>query len=226
MRLFSLAIVSALGAVWLTTPVAAQQSSSGSWVNSPPPAQTQAQAPNAAQNGGKAAAPAPAAKPVQSAEDPMFLTIGAGAYDINRPNIDAEFNIGWRSDTRWWIFKQHAGAVFTDAGTMYGYWGLLIDVYIGNRLVLTPNTAVGLWKRNGGPDLGHTIEFRSGGELAWRFDNRSRLGVGFYHISNTGFWANKNPGEETVLLNYSIPTTMLFGDSDKSGEKASLKKSR
>ncbi len=157
----------------------------------------------------------------------MFLTIGAGAYDINRPNLDAEFNIGWRSDERWWIFKQHAGAVFTDAGTMYGYWGLLIDIYIGNRLVLTPNTAVGLWKRGGGPDLGHTIEFRSGGELAWRFDNRSRLGVGFYHISNTGFWADKNPGEETVLLNYSIPTTLLFGDSDKkSAEKAGFKKSK
>jgi lipid A 3-O-deacylase len=213
-----------LGAFALAAPAVAQQ---GSWVNNPPPAQ--AQAPNTSPSNGKAAAPAaaPASKPVQSAEDPMFLTIGAGAYDINRPNLDAEFNIGWRSDERWWIFKQHAGAVFTDAGTMYGYWGLLIDIYIGNRLVLTPNTAVGLWKRGGGPDLGHTIEFRSGGELAWRFDNRSRLGVGFYHISNTGFWADKNPGEETVLLNYSIPTTLLFGDSDKkSAEKAGFKKSK
>jgi lipid A 3-O-deacylase len=220
-RLLALAILGALGALFLASPSFAQQ---GSWVNNPAPVPVQAQAPA----DGKTTAPAPAAaKSMAGSEDPMFLTIGGGLYDLNRPaHYAAEFNVGWRSDTRWWIFKQHAGALFTDAGTAYGYWGLLIDLYIGNRIVFTPSTAVGLWRRGGGPDLGHIIEFRSGGELAYRFDNRSRLGVGFYHISNTGFWADKNPGEETIMLNYSVPTNLIFGDSNKSGEKTSFKKSR
>ena len=34
--------------------------------------------------------------------------------------------------------------------------------------------------------MGHVVEFRSAVELAYRFSNRARLGLEFYHLSNAG----------------------------------------
>ena len=48
------------------------------------------------------------------------------------------------------------------------------------------------------------MEFRSSLELAYRFDNRARLGLSFYHLSNASLDDN-NPGTEVFSLNYSIP---------------------
>jgi len=44
-----------------------------------------------------------------------------------------------------------------------------------------------------GKDLGATCEFRTGAEFAYRFDDRSRLGFTFHHISNAGI-ARRIPG--------------------------------
>ena len=86
----------------------------------------------------------------------------------------------------------------------YGYAGVLVDFYMGRRVVLTPSFAAGLYEDGDGKDLGHAVEFRSSMELAYRFDDRSRLGVSFYHLSNAGL-SNNNPGTEVLSLNYSIP---------------------
>ena len=67
---------------------------------------------------------------------------------------------------------------------------------------------VGAFTRGGGKNLGSNVEFRTGAELAWRFDDRSRLGVALHHISNAGL-TQRNPGTETIMLNYSIPLTLL-----------------
>ena len=56
-----------------------------------------------------------------------------------------------------------------------------------------------------GKDLGHVFEIRSALEVAYRFDDRSRLGVMFYHISNAGLGDDKNPGAEALTLSYSFP---------------------
>src|SRR3546814_8920873 len=80
-----------------------------------------------------------------------------------------------------------AGAMVVSHGEMYGYAGVLVDIYFGRRWVLTPSFAPGLyWKGNSDDpkDLGNTIEFRSQLELSYRFDDRSRLGIGFNHMSN------------------------------------------
>jgi hypothetical protein len=84
-----------------------------------------------------------------------------------------------------------------------------MDIYFGNRWVLTPNTAVGAYTEGDGQDLGHVIEFRSGFELAYRFDDRSRLGVAVHHLSNASI-GDDNPGTETALIYYSIPLNSLF----------------
>ena len=55
-----------------------------------------------------------------------------------------------------------------------------------------------------GTNLGSWWEFRSGAELAWRFEDMSRLGVAVHHTSNGGL-TKRNPGEQSVLLMYSVP---------------------
>tara|TARA_R110000787_G_scaffold15656_3_gene48522 strand:+ start:282 stop:740 length:459 start_codon:yes stop_codon:yes gene_type:complete len=144
--------------------------------------------------------------PVQAAaDDPAFLTFGAGWYDMNR-KIDqaAEFRVEYRSDYKLWIAKPFAGAMGTTDGGAYGYGGLLMDIFFGRRIVLTPSFAAGLYHDGNGRDLGHAVEFRSSIELAYRFDDRTRLGVAFYHLSNAHL-GSSNPGTEVLGVVYSIP---------------------
>ena len=98
----------------------------------------------------------------------------------------------------------------TTDSAVYGYAGIGMDIFFGRRVVLTPNFAVGAYHDGDGKDLGHAVEFRSGLELAYRFDNRSRLGIAVHHISNASL-GDSNPGTESVVLTYAIPTDMLLG---------------
>jgi len=142
------------------------------------------------------------------AEDPSFLTISGGYFDFNRQkNTAAEVGIQWRGSEKLWIFQPIVGAMGTSDISGNIYAGISLDIFFGNRLVLRPSFAPGLYtKGSKGHDLGHVIEFRSGGEIAYRFDDRSRLGLEVYHLSNARL-GNKNPGEESIVLTYSIPLT-------------------
>ncbi len=104
----------------------------------------------------------------------------------------------------YWIFKPFAGAMFTSDASLYGYAGFLTDYYFGRRIVVSPSIAFGLYEEGDGKDLGSIVEFRSGLEVGWRFDNRSRLSVMLYHLSNASISEN-NPGTEIVSIGYSFP---------------------
>ncbi len=148
----------------------------------------------------------------QEKGDPAFIALTAGYFDANKRRDTAfEGRLEWRGADadKFWIFKPFAGVMGTSDGGAYGFAGVLIDVYFGNRIVLTPSFAPGLYAKGNGRDLGHVIEFRSGIELSYRFDDRSRLGIGISHMSNASI-GNKNPGEETVFVTYAIPFGDLF----------------
>jgi hypothetical protein len=145
------------------------------------------------------------------ADDPDFVTVAGGWFDMNRQKEEAgEFRLEYRSDKKLWLFKPFAGAMATTEGASYYYAGILVDVYFGRRLVVTPSFAPGYYARGSGYDLGHAVEFRSQLEVAYRFDDRSRLGVSFGHMSNASI-GDKNPGTESLMLNYSIPLSSVTG---------------
>lgn len=138
-------------------------------------------------------------------EDPKFLNFSAGWFDMNRQKDQAaEFRLEYHHDERFWIFKPFAGAMATSDRATYLYGGVKIDVYIGNRWVVTPSFAPGWYRRGGGHDLGYALEFRSQLDVAYRFDDRSRLGVSFGHMSNASL-GDTNPGTESLMLNYTVP---------------------
>lgn len=142
--------------------------------------------------------------PAAADDDPVFLRLAIGRYDINDNREAIEFRAEYQSDLKLWIFKPYVGVMATTDGAAYGYAGFVTDFYFGRRIVVTPSIAAGLYHNGDGKDLGHVVEFRSSIELAYRFDNRSRLGISFYHLSNASL-SEDNQGTEILSLNYSIP---------------------
>jgi lipid A 3-O-deacylase len=146
------------------------------------------------------------------ADDPTFLTVGAGWFDFNRQKDDgAEVRVDLRSDYKLWIFKPFLTAAGVSNGMTFFGGGVLVDIYFGNRFVVTPSFAPTWWRgKTDELDLGHGLEFRSQIEFAYRFDDRSRLGLAVSHSSNASI-GDTNPGTETLMLNYSVPLGGWFG---------------
>ena len=145
------------------------------------------------------------------AEEPAFISIGAGYYYLFDDQSAGEARLEYRfSETqKLFFFTPFVGVTATTDAATYGYAGVGIDIFFGKRLVATPNFAVGLYGDGDGKDLGHAVEFRSGLEVAYRFDNYSRLGLSFTHISNAGL-GERNPGVESLVVVYSMPFNALF----------------
>ncbi len=144
------------------------------------------------------------------AQDPSFLTFGAGYFDINKQdNAAADFRLEYRHGEKFWIFKPWIGVEGTSDGAIYGAAGVLVDVFFGKRVVITPSFGAGYYEEGSGKDLGHEIEFRSQIEIGYRFDDRSRLSLAFSHISNASI-GDDNPGVEILNVYYSLPLDGLL----------------
>ena len=148
--------------------------------------------------------------PSAEADDPDYLTLSAGWFDLNRQKDQgAEFSLEYRSGKKFWWFKPFVHAAGVSNGMTFLGAGVLIDVYFGRRWVVSPSFVPTLWRgKTSDLDLGHAIEFRSRLEVAYRFDDRSRLGMSFSHSSNASL-GDSNPGTESLMVNYSIPFKSL-----------------
>lgn len=149
--------------------------------------------------------------PAQAEDDPDFISIAGGWYDFNRKKDEGgEFRIEYRSDYKLWIFKPFGSFAATTQGQTFTGGGVLIDVFFGRRWVMTPSISANFYTgENSKQDLGYPLEFRSQLEMAYRFDDRSRLGLALSHYSNAGL-GSENPGTETVSLYYSFPADSVF----------------
>jgi lipid A 3-O-deacylase len=144
--------------------------------------------------------------------EPAFLSLGVGYYDIvHQDDPAADFRLEYRHDRGVWLLKPWAGVEATSDGAVYGVGGIYLDLVVMDHLAVTPSFGVGAYANGGGRDLGNTVEFRSQIELAYRFQDRSRLGVAFGHISNAGL-GDINPGVEILDVYYHLPFTTLFGN--------------
>ncbi len=78
--------------------------------------------------------------------------------------------------------------------------GIAYEVRLG-RWDVTPTFVPGLYRHGGGRDLGYPVEFRSQLEIGHRLRGGPRIAVAFSHQSNGGL-GSRNPGEETLTINY------------------------
>lgn len=97
------------------------------------------------------------------ADDPSFLTYGVGAFNFNRQKDEGvEFRFDYRTDYKLWLFKPFLTAAGVTNGMSFVGAGVLVDVYFGNRFVVTPSFAPTWWRgKTDTLDLGHALEFRS-----------------------------------------------------------------
>jgi len=139
------------------------------------------------------------------AEDTKGLVaIGVGAFDFLHNNTAAEFRGEYRFANGFYFIKPVVGAFGTTDSSVYVYGGLRADFIFFEHYVVMPVATVGYYDRGSGKDLGSHAEFKTGVELAYRFDNAMRLGIAFDHVSNAGL-TKRNPGEENLLLMVSVP---------------------
>ena len=145
-------------------------------------------------------------------DDPDFLSLAVGAFDFNRQKDQGiEGRIEYRSDKKILFLKPFGALGYATSGHTFVGAGVLIDLYFGRRFVVTPSFAPHIYV--GGDDdldLDYPLEFRSQLEVAYRFDDRSRLALAVSHYSNASL-GDTNPGTETATLYYSLPLGSLFG---------------
>lgn len=143
--------------------------------------------------------------------EPAFVAVSVGGFDVNKRDNQAVLGqIEYRSGWKLWEFKPIVGLMATSDGAAYAYAGIMLDIFWGRRIVTSFSFAPGAYHEGDGKDLGHWIEFRSQAEIAYRFDNRARLGIALNHLSNASI-GDENPGSEQLMLTYSHPIGGLFG---------------
>jgi lipid A 3-O-deacylase len=140
-----------------------------------------------------------------------YFTGHVGWFDfIDEEEESIEFGAEYRFNPIDYGFRPTLGLSVNTDGGVYGYGGFNWDVpLIDNQLYLIPNFMVGAYGQGDSKDLGDGIEFRSGIEMSYQLPNSHRIGVAINHISNAGL-GDKNPGAETLLMNYSVPVGNLF----------------
>ncbi len=148
---------------------------------------------------------------------PDLISFSSGIFDFLREKYrTCEFSIEYKchvsflkSPFRFLDFRPLLGLMATVEGTTYLYAGVNLDLFPCEHLVIAPGFAAGWYRPGHGKDLGYPIEFRSGVEIAWQFDDWRRLGVHFYHLSNASL-GRRNPGAESIVLFYDIPIRKGF----------------
>jgi hypothetical protein len=141
-------------------------------------------------------------------EESSQIVFEAGRLDpVKNVQQATAFGAEYRWGNRlWWKLRPFVGAGFTSQHSFYGYGGIRVSAHWGERLVVTPSFAIGGYSRGAGKDLGNpAVIGRFGIDLEYRFDNDTRVGVGYHHISNgKAFNQSTNPGTEVVGLTLSL----------------------
>lgn len=143
------------------------------------------------------------------------ISSGANALDFHLSGYAGAFNLKHSSNAVFGVESRiyainnivvpKIGMLYSSKRESYPYFGfnLELDLLHNKSLFLSPGTSVGVYNKGKGKNLGGKIEFRSGILLEYVCNNKSRVGLGVYHISNAGIY-KKNPGAEDVVASYSV----------------------
>ena len=130
------------------------------------------------------------------------LLLGGGVFDL-RHDPSGAGTVEYRFGRKAFVLGLALGLMANTDGGLFGYVGAYIDQSY-RKIYVTPQLAIGGYGEGSSKDLGGVFQFRESLDLAYRFDNGHRLGIRVAHISNGSIHDN-NPGEEELLLTYSVP---------------------
>lgn len=144
---------------------------------------------------------------VRAKETTGFLSFSLGMYNAIDTPKELEARIEYRPDTYVFIkeLKPWAGLDLTSELSAWAGAGLLLDLKLAENIYLLPSFGIGLYAQgNSETDLDFPLAFRSQLELAYRFENSSRISLAFSHLSNASL-GRHNPGAESLVLYYHKP---------------------
>lgn len=135
-----------------------------------------------------------------------LLAVWAGYHDlIDRDPRAGIAGIEYRACCRWYSLRPALGTFVDTQGAWYAYGGFRSELASERRpFMFAVGTAIGYYRRGNGTPLGHRLEFRSGFEWYYLFENRSHLGIAFHHLSNASI-GRRNPGTEILSLMLALP---------------------
>lgn len=136
-----------------------------------------------------------------------YLTLGLGHVAVFDDNIDDPYvyKLEYRFSPRTrWLLAPALGAAGSGNGASFLFVDLEKDFFPGTHWVVTPSFGLGSFDDGKDVKLGHDLEFRTGLKVAYQFDNKVRLGIGLFHLSNGGL-SDRNPGTEPMFLSLSFP---------------------
>ncbi|MBI3508432.1 MAG: acyloxyacyl hydrolase [Chlamydiia bacterium] len=146
---------------------------------------------------------------------PDTVSFAMGAFDFYRDRHRTwEFDFEYKFFPNWIhspIFEVRPvfGIMMTAQGAGYLSGGLDFDFVFDKHFVLAPGFSACFYWHGHGKNLGFPLEFRTGIEVGYQFDDYRRLGLHFYHLSNAGL-GDRNPGEESLVFYYEIPVISGF----------------
>jgi hypothetical protein len=143
--------------------------------------------------------------------DALEITINGGEFDVAEGLGDGPYEAGLSvrlDDVKLFEWSRVSvvpafGGMATEDETLFGWGGFAFRIPLGERWRLTPTLAVGAYEQGDGRNLGGTLEFRSGLEVAVRPSPRTAIGVEFYHLSNGGVH-EVNPGSNSLVLAFGF----------------------
>lgn len=150
--------------------------------------------------------PPPETRTVEVQSNPSFFGLSVGMYDpFTHSKKATSFNAEYQSGVRIaGVLQPIFGAMITTQGSLLGYGGIGAPFKIGEHVRMLPSIAVGAYKRGGGFDFGQSVIFRAGTELAYEFDDQSRIGLNF-HVLTNGDSTGRRDRTEVIGLAYTVP---------------------
>jgi lipid A 3-O-deacylase len=144
------------------------------------------------------------------AEDPSYLILNAGVFDlvshhVQRAEGRLEYRFGdglFESDGAFRGFKPMVGIMANSGGAVFGYAGFAAPFDWG-KWEFTPAAGMGAYDKGRSLDLGGTFEFHLSLGLSYAITDGTRLGLAIDHISNANTHP-KNPGDNSVLATFAI----------------------
>jgi hypothetical protein len=167
-------------------------------------------------------------------DQPDLFSVGLGYanFDKNethRDSVDMRFEYRWGqsllpllshtfNDFNHFVqIHPFVSMTTSSLGVLYGLGGLDADLYIGRHGIISWNEGAGLFFPGYGRPMGSIFEFRSTGEIGWRFDNETRLTFYMSHISNAKI-TERNPGSEILGFYVHVPVDWLSSGADADKE--------
>jgi hypothetical protein len=157
-------------------------------------------------------APVPQDRIVNVQRDTSFFGLSVGLYDaFKTDDLAASFGVEWQPGVKIaGVLQPLFGAFVTSDGSFLGYGGVGVPVKVHKNWMIMPSVSAGYYEEGDGFDLDRKLAYRVGAEIAYVFENESRLGLNVHTITN-GTSLDTDDRTEIISIKYTTPLGNIPG---------------